>query len=172
MSAERAAAMRRAFDATFAELRLEPVETRGFLILRVAAERYAVALADVASVHADRRVVPVPTARAELLGVASFRGALAPVYDLGLFLGAPRVDAPRWLLLLRAPELVGLAFDGLDAHLRLDAARVVPGTGRARSPLLRGVLRTDEAAIPLLDTASLLAAVKADSGTHPPPEDT
>lgn len=127
---ERAAELRRAFDASFA---LPPPDERAvptrLLSLRLGSDRYALRLEDVAALVADRKIVPLETRIAEVLGLAGLRGALLPVYDLGALLGYGTLAAPpRWFVSLAGPEPLALAFAQLEGYLEApaDALRPVP----------------------------------------------
>ncbi len=165
MKSERqtAATLKREFDGAFAALPSSIAATEDFLAIRVAGDRYAVALAEVAGLHADRKVVPLPSRAPDLLGVAGLRGVLAPVYDLRLLLGYAGGSTPRWLLLTRA-DSVGLAFDQFEAHLRVDRAEGSRPAGEHARRHLRGTVLavfsdgTSEL-LPVIDVASLLAAI-------------
>jgi len=156
-----AARLRREFDGGFAR----PFATAGsdgveLLAIRVAGHGYAIRLAEIAGLFADRTVTPVPGPLPELRGLANLRGALVPVYDLGLLLGHPAGDAPRWLALATARR-VALAFDGLDGHTVAapDAIAMEPGEGRA---LRQIVHRADGAGqLLLLHLPSLLDDIAA-----------
>ena len=51
------------------------------LVFRVGAERFAVRLAEVDEVMDAPAVRPLPDTRAPMLGIATLRGELVPVYD-------------------------------------------------------------------------------------------
>lgn len=112
------AALRGDFDAAFAKA---PAETaapaEGLLAIRVQAEPFAVPVAQVAGLCADRLVVPLPTPVRELLGLVCLRGRVVPVYDLAALLlgGSPR-PPPRWMLLVRGRAALGLAFDVFEGQ--------------------------------------------------------
>ncbi len=159
-AATSAAELREEFDRSFAAA---PVVARvvfdGFLAIRVGGDPYAVRLSDIASLHHDRKVVPIQSAVPELLGLAAFRGIMAPVYDLRALLGYAGGPAPRWLLLSGAPP-VGLAFDLCEAHLRV-ARENVSGTeteGSIRRHL-DGAVHGAEATRPIIRIASVLEAI-------------
>lgn len=115
----RAAQLRHAFDRGFAEV---PSSAGGqfeeLLAIRIGADPFALRLAQVAGLFADREIVPIPSPVPELLGIAGLRGHLAPVYDLGALLGYSATPAPRWFVLARGPMPVGLAFGVFEAHAR------------------------------------------------------
>ncbi|MGH8471139.1 MAG: chemotaxis protein CheW [Gammaproteobacteria bacterium] len=142
------------------------------LAIRVGDDPYAVRLAEIASLHADRKVVPLPSRTPELLGLAGFRGAMAPVYDLRTLLGYARRSAPRWLLLVRTPDLVGLAFDLFEAHMRTPAENISSTeNGGASSLHVRGVVRTADGVRPLIHTASLIEAITRRARPDKPPKE-
>lgn len=143
--AGRVEALREAFDRSFAQPPvLETVRTEDWLAIRVAGNPYALRVAEIAGLFADRVVVPVPSAVPELLGVSGLRGAVVPVYDLAVLLGCPAQVAPRWLVLARAREPVALAFDAMEAQLTVAPQDVIFETGDAGAHAhVRGTLRAE-----------------------------
>jgi chemotaxis signal transduction protein len=150
MAADKVGAMRDAFDRSFAEPprgRIEEVEN--LLAIRVAGHAYALRVAEVASLAADRKIVAVPSAAHGLLGVAGIRGVIVPVYGLAALLGlADTASPPRWLALCGAHKPVGLAFHHLDRYLSLPSDQRVAD-----------VVRTPGGLVPLIDIPSILAAI-------------
>lgn len=143
--AGRVEALREAFDRSYAQPPvLEAVRTEDLLAIRVAGNPYALRVAEIAGLFADRAVVPVPSAAPELLGVSGLRGAIVPVYDLAALLGCPARAAPRWLVLARAREPVALAFDVMEAQLAVSPRDVIFETGDAGPRThVRGTLRAE-----------------------------
>lgn len=163
-----AAALRRAFDRSFAAPRATVRQAaESLLAIQIGGEPYAVHVSALAGLHADRCVVPAPSPSPDLLGLVGLRGTIAPVYDLRRLLGQPAGPAPRWLFLLRAgrEDLVGFAFDRLDTHFQAAAADIVAATDSGARHVA-GVVRTAEGALPLLDTVSLVAAITRGSDLH------
>jgi purine-binding chemotaxis protein CheW len=123
-----AAALRAEFVRGFAEPgRPRAATGEAFLAIRAGGAPRAIALAEIAGLFVDRRITPVPTSITGLLGLVGLRGAMVPVYDLRVLLGANPVDEPRWLV-TAAVATVAFAFDGFDGHLRLhdgDVGRAV-----------------------------------------------
>jgi chemotaxis signal transduction protein len=156
-----AAASRFAFDRSFAETRGTQAEVmEDLLAIRVGGDPYAVRALEIASLHVDRRVIALPSRAPTLLGLVGLRGAMAPVYDLRAVLGYPGGAAPRWLVLVRTPDLVGLAFDLFESHVRATAASIARADdGGARSPFASSVVCTAEGVRPLLHTPSLIEAI-------------
>jgi purine-binding chemotaxis protein CheW len=161
---ERVLALRREFDASFA---LEPTrraeDVEDLLALRVGGDPHALSLVDVAELHVDKKIVPLPSSVPELLGMTAFRNVIAPVYDLGALLGYPHASGWRWLVLLRAHDPVGLAFQSFEGHVRVPRAEVLSnGSDSAAAKHVRGVIRWDGTR-PIVDVLSLLSAIKKES---------
>jgi chemotaxis signal transduction protein len=156
-----AAALRLAFDRAFAE---PPApKTAAFedvLAIRIATDPFALVLSEAAGLFVDRTIVPVPSPVAELLGVASLRGRVAAVYDLGVLLGYPAAPAPRWFVLAREPGAIGLAFEAFEAHARIPRASFAETeTDAAGSEHVRGAVQVDGVLRPVIRIASVLDAV-------------
>ena len=114
--------LRRAFDRSFAEPPAPPAPPlEELLAIGLGDAPFALRLRDIAGLHADRAITAVPSPLPELLGIARFRSALVPVYDLRALLDQGRAEKnPRWTALVAAgPHLVGLAFERFDGHLRV-----------------------------------------------------
>ena len=146
---DRAAALRRAFDESFAAAPPPAAPpTEDFLSVRVAGDPYALRLSDVARVSAAPKIVAVPSRRLAVLGVAAVRGALVPMYSLAALLGCDAGRAShRWVALAAGDEVVGLAFDGIDGFVR--ARR---GT--------TGALDGGGATRPIVDVIALVRAIQ------------
>jgi chemotaxis signal transduction protein len=160
--AERAQALRAAFDRSFAEAPLgAPEADHDLLAIRIAGDAYAIRLAEVAGVYADRRIVALPSAVLECLGIVGFRGSICPVYELGALLGYPPARACRWVLLARGAQTVGLAFPELEAHLRVrrNLLGAEADQGRSRQHV-RGVVSVGDALRPIVDLPSIVEAIK------------
>jgi chemotaxis signal transduction protein len=158
-----AATLRRAFDAGFAApLSSQSERHEDFLAIRVGAGHFAIRLAQIAGLHADLRIVPLPSPAPQLLGIVGIRGTMAPIYDLGAFLGYPPASGPRWSVLVRVPHTVGFAFDGFDSHLKVPAASLAQGDAADESGAqhLRGALRVAATLLPIIDLNSILPTLK------------
>ena len=134
------------FDRSFALAHAALPDYLDVLVIDIASERYALRVSDVAGVFVDRAVTRVPATRAELVGIAGFRGAVVPVFDLAALLGHSAVASPRWLVILAASS-IALAFERFGGHLRVPRATV------------RDVVEVDGAVLPLIDIAGILAAI-------------
>lgn len=120
-----AAGLAEDFDRSFAEpaRAAEPVEA--FLALAAGGVPHAIRLRDVRGLLGARPIVPVPSPAPALLGLASNRSEIVPVYDLARLLGEASGASPGaspWLLLVDAPTPAALAFGRFDGQARLPAA--------------------------------------------------
>lgn len=153
----RAAELRAAFDADFAAALPPPQPAHSDLLrIRIAGQPFAIPLADIASLHADLRVVALPTRAAELLGVAALRAAVVPIYDAGTALGLPGSGAPRWTVLLRS-GLAGFAFEGYDGYVRIADRSIVAVTQRRH---VRGQFGCNGQQHAVVDLGSVLTAIE------------
>ena len=157
--AERAGELRLAFDRAFAEeVRRDVVETDDLLGVRVGSEPYAVRLSEIAGLYVDRAVTRLPSGAAALLGFASFRGSIAPVYDLHALLGRPPAKAPRWLVAARASS-VAFAFETFERHLRVPRAAFVAHDRQPSKPFIRELVSIDGLVRPIVHLPSVLDAI-------------
>jgi chemotaxis signal transduction protein len=136
----RAEALRREFDGTFAlPVRRGGGDDDDLLAVRVGDTAYAVRLADVTGLAADRPVTPVPTTAPEFLGLVGLRGAVLPVWSLSALLGhGGDRAAPRWLLLAGGrggTPALALAFEHFDGHLRVRRDQLVDRADEAGAAL-------------------------------------
>jgi hypothetical protein len=127
----RASELREAFDRGFAAApAAEPGWRHELLRIELGGEPYAIVLADLASLHVDLEIVPVPTRAPALLGVIAVRGAIVPVFDLRRLLGIAATRPPRWLAIAGANAF---AFDHVAGHCfvaELPPGRVIEHAGR------------------------------------------
>ncbi len=118
--------LRQEFDGSFAVApRAHAQAMENLLAIRLAGTAYALRVCDIDGLHADRCIVPLPAQTEQLLGVASFRGRIAPVYDLASLCGHARALAPRWLVLLRSKEPVAVAFEAFEKHFAAAAQDII-----------------------------------------------
>lgn len=128
----RASELRDEFDRSFAAAPAGDVATPYELLqIELAGEPYAIALAEIRSLHVDLAIVAVPTRAPALLGVIARRGAILPVYDLRRLLALPTTRPPRWVVVAGENAF---AFDHVAGHFsvaELPAGRVSHHEGRA-----------------------------------------
>jgi purine-binding chemotaxis protein CheW len=166
----RARTLRREFDESFARAAGgDEAPREDLLAIRVGGDAYALRLTECAGLFVDRRVTPLPTSVRELLGLAGFRAALVPVYDLRALLGYPRAEVPRWMVSTAGAVVVGLAFDAFEAHLRVETALLAADDSPAQRHAPR-LARLPDGARPLLSVPSLLEAIAARARADRPKE--
>lgn len=165
MSASRlhevATRLRADFDAAFArDHATDAPAVLDLLVIRVANQPYALKLAEVLAVHADRKLVAAPSSRAELLGLVGVRGVVAPVYDLAQLLGYPPERGARWLAQVRASAPFVVAFARVDQHLRAPLADLTPAqAATVSSALSHESLRTSSGPLPVIDLHAIFQNV-------------
>lgn len=157
--AEQAVELGRLFDRTFAQApRLDAGRSTGFLRVRVGADAYAFALDAIVGLFVDKTVVPLPSTAPHVLGIAGIRGAIVPVYSLRSLLGyAVERECPRWLVLARSHEPVGLAFEQFGGYLQARPSEVAPAP-RTDSHVL-GTVRSESGPCAVLGIPSILTTL-------------
>jgi chemotaxis signal transduction protein len=152
----------RAFDRTFAEARrFGAVVLDDLLAVRLGPDAYALRLSEIAGLFSNKKITRLPGRVPALIGIAGFRGAILPVYDLALLIGYPSTAAPQWLV-TAASAPVAFAFDGFDGHLRLsrDAISAHGDASRPSQSHVRELARTPGQALPIVHIPSVLDAIK------------
>jgi len=159
---------REEFDQAFARARAPAAAAlEDLLALRVGSDPLALRLSEIESVHANRTIVPLPSAAPELLGIAGLRNTLASIYDLRVLLGYPAGPPPRWFALARGAQPVGFAFEQFEGHVRLPRERVLASSGAAPTRRhVAGVVDTGEPRS-ILDVASLLEVIARRAPAEP-----
>jgi len=159
---ERSTELRRAFDRSFAEAPVtRATELEDLLDIRVGFDSYAIHLDQVTGVFADKPVTPLPGSFPELLGIAGFRGAIVPVYDLRMLLGYPRGGSQRWLILTAGQTRIALAFDQFEGHTRVARTAIAEeGGGESQRHHVREVVRTANLVRPIIHLPSILEAIR------------
>lgn len=128
------------------------------LLIRVGDRGYALELRLVQALHADRKLVPVPSPRADLLGLVGLRGVVAPVYDLALLLGQPAQASPRWLAHVRAPAPFAVGFDHFERHVRLPRAELAEASD-GHAAFARASAKTEQGLLPIVDLLTIFQSV-------------
>jgi chemotaxis signal transduction protein len=157
----RAAELRLAFDAAFAEpIRLDTTLKEDLLAVRVGTQAFAIRLSEISGLFADKKITPVPGGHAALRGIAGFRGAIVPVYDLQILLGHSGTSTPRWLVIATAAP-VALAFETFEGQLRVSRDAILPQASRRNvRSYAREFVGTQNFVGPIMHLPSLLDAIK------------
>jgi chemotaxis signal transduction protein len=160
-------AMRREFDLSFAQApNAQTAKPENFLGIRLGDDAYAIRTAEIGGLHVDCRVMPLPTSVPAFLGVAGFRGLIAPVYDLAKLLGYASNSTHRWVVLVRLGEPIAFAFETFESHFSADSNSIIEATqigtttpGDVNSHLLDAV-RIDAVMRPIIHLQSLIEAIQ------------
>lgn len=155
--------LREQFDRSFALApALPPAGSVNLLTIRIGAEPYAIRLADIRGLYADRRILPLPSRMPELLGVTGFRGQIVPVYQLAALLGLSGAAAPRWMVLALASAPLAFAFDAFESHICAAAHQLIAsGSGAEQSC---EAVRTDAGVVPVLPMRELVERIERCTG--------
>jgi purine-binding chemotaxis protein CheW len=132
-----------------------------FLEFAVTGERYGIEIAYIREVAAVTALTRVPGTPAFIGGVATLRGQILSVLDIGRLFDLPDHGeaAPEKLVVLEGADMpVGIlaaAILGMRTVPRSEIETSLPTLTGGRAPYLRGIDRTGVA---ILDAAALLAA--------------
>jgi chemotaxis signal transduction protein len=160
--ARRIAEIRASFDNAFA---LPPSEATaasiGLLAIRVGSDGYAIRMTELSDVQGVRKVVPLPGARPEMIGLAGIRGRLVPVYSLAALLGQATPASWTWLAICGTEQPLGLTFDDLEGYVSASPGDLVPAAEVERSGgHIRELLRKDGATTMVVSTTSIVAMLR------------
>jgi purine-binding chemotaxis protein CheW len=158
---DRAGELRQEFDEGFARRPGETsANTEALLAIAVAGGAYALRLREITGLYVHRKIIPLPGAPEDLLGLASFRGALVPIYDLRRLLGHSSATVPRWQVLVAGQSPAGLAFDRFEAYLDVPVDAIArDARPDAARPYIVGAVRSSRTVRSLLSTASIVEAI-------------
>jgi len=161
-SIDGAAAMRHAFDASFAEAPdLTSDVFENLLAIRVGLNPYALRIEEVSGLYVDTLVVSLPGAPPALLGIAGFRSAIVAVYDLGVLLGGRGGEMCRWLALAVSESTIGLAFNEFEGLLRVPRDSIAVETGtHLTSRTSRQIVNFGASSRSIVRVADLVEAIK------------
>ncbi|MCU1279833.1 MAG: chemotaxis protein CheW [bacterium] len=158
---DKAAALRRAFDESFAR----PPATRAddherLLSLRIGAEGYAFRLGEISGFVVARKIVSLASTVAGALGLAGIRGSLVPVYSLAALLGHGGDDeAARWFVLCGAPDPIALAFAQFDGYLEVPRRDLHAVSGPSDRGPVATVARTGARNLGIIGISTLMETI-------------
>ena len=158
--AGRAADLRRAFDASFTVPAAADLEaSTDLIVIRIGDSGYAIKLAEIAGVHVDVSVTPVPSPVAAFRGLAAYRSALTPVYDLAALLGGTAALSPRWTV-LAASLRVALTFDAFEHHVAVAPSAISPAETVTDASHVHAIVHSPFMALPIIDLASVASTIR------------
>lgn len=165
-----AAELAREFDRGFAApFRSVTDAVEELLAIRVGGDPYAVRLRDVTGLMAGCKIVPLPTPEPAMLGLVGLRNGVAPVYSLAALLGyGPSAEPPRWLLLVGAGPLFGLAFQEFEGHRQVSPADISSNRegGAGANVNAPELVRVDDVRRGLIGVATLAEVIRAKVASH------
>jgi purine-binding chemotaxis protein CheW len=155
--------LRQEFDALFARApQPKSGDFEDFLIIGLGGTAYAVRMTDTSGLFRNKKITPLPSPMPGLMGIAGFRGAVVPVYNLGVLMGRANATS-EWLFLTRSN--VAFAFDELDAYTRISHDAIFPASasihGEAPGAHVGEAVRIDGTIRPIANLASILASIRA-----------
>jgi chemotaxis signal transduction protein len=171
---ERLARFRREFDEAFAAPPTTTVEaSEDLLAIRIAGHPYALRMREIREVVASRKIVALPSHKAELLGLAGIHGSLVAVYSLAALLGHRADSKPlSWFALAGGADPVGLAFEQFEGFLRVRAADVhATHPAETGKPPVGQVVRAQGQSRRIVDIPSTLGALEIHTGLAGPPKE-
>jgi chemotaxis signal transduction protein len=152
--------LRRAFDASFAGTRDAPgAAVEDFLAVRLGSDSYALRLSEIAGIFVDKRITRLPSRVPSLVGMAGFRGAILPVYDLAVLVGYPSTSRWRWLA-IAASDPVAFVFERFEGHLRLAREAVASTDARSDQLPVREMAHGPDRLLPIVHIPSVVDAIK------------
>jgi purine-binding chemotaxis protein CheW len=136
-----------------------------FVVVRLDARRYAVALAAVERTVRAVEVTPLPHAPAVVLGAINLQGRVLPVIDLRRQFRLPErpVGLSDWFLIAHtARHSVGLVVDEVEGVTERHEADVVPSAEIVPGlKHIQGTLKLDDELVSILDVEGLLSVDEA-----------
>jgi chemotaxis signal transduction protein len=164
VSSARLRALRDAFDASFAaaEAARQDPSFHG-LAVRLGGDPYALPLRALSGIVGDARLSPLPSPVPAFLGVAGLAGRPVPVFDLRRLLGYRPAAPPGGIVLVNAPEPLGLAVDALEGQFAAEEEALDQAATGPR--LVSGAVRHGRLVRPVVDVAQVIAAVRRHSGS-------
>jgi chemotaxis signal transduction protein len=159
--ADRSEELRRAFDRSFAApAHVDTAPTEDLLAIRTGSEAGAIRLSEIVGLFADKKITRVPSQVAALLGVAGFRGAIVPVYDLHILIGHPMTKTARWLVIASGAP-VAFAFEVFDGHLRISRDAIMGQEANEQTrKYVSGVVRIQDVVRSIVDLSAVLDAIR------------
>jgi purine-binding chemotaxis protein CheW len=166
----RLSALREEFDNSFARApNTGTALAENLLAIQLGGIAHALRVAQIGGLFVDRHIVSLPSPSTELLGVAAFRGQLAPVYDLAAMLGYTRHTTSRWLVLLRLQEPVAFTFDAFDVHIAAPPEDILRSDSnlqqQSRRAHISEAVRTANGILPIIDLVSIVDNIKRQYAT-------
>ena len=156
--------LRAEFDLSFAlPHRPDSIKRESLLAIHIGRDPFALRLAEISGLFSDRKITPIPSPVAALMGVVSFRGAIMPVYNLQAYFDQPQAEQPRWLVIASAAS-IALAFHRFDGHARISPEDLLPREEHHRGGrFAREFVRLQSLMRPIVHLPTIIDAIRAQS---------
>lgn len=145
-----------------------PPETRRCICFEVGGEWLALPLRRVREIQPLPRLIRVPNAPAEILGIVNLRGRILTLLALAPALGLPAGDSPTHCMVLDLgpPDpYVGLATHGPGEVAVVPLAQIQPPPGRDEGPAgLEGIFEAGRRIVGLVDLAAIYGRLLGEWG--------
>ena len=162
---QRLARLRRDFDESFAAeagARVEQLES--LLTIRAGGEPFAVPTLEIGALAKTGRVVAVPAAAPELLGIAGIAGLLVAVYDLAAIVGLKRCGGCEWMILAGRQSAMALAFEAFEGRVEIGRESILGEESGQRHPYIRRFAQIRGSAVGVIDVTGIAAAIRRQAG--------
>ncbi len=130
-------------------------QTRALRLLFAGSRCLAVLAEEIELISDWREPAPLPDAPAGVLGVASLRGRMFTVLDVGALFGELE-SAPERIVALRGDEQLALGVSGAGEMIEIDAEEIK--RSNETEPLILGMISQNDRSITVLDCRHLFAA--------------
>ena len=141
-----------------------------YLSVSIGDDAYGLGLLDARGIIPYPVVTAVPAMPSAIRGVINLRGSVVPVVDLGVAFGQAPRPTTKWtcvVVIVVEEHTIGLVVDSVDQVIDVADAEIEPppAFGTTVHPrFLRGMGRTTDAFVLLLDLARVLDHVAATTG--------
>lgn len=162
--------LRRAFDETFAApIVHQPDDLATLIAIRVAGQAFALHATEITTLAKRGRIVPVPSRVPELLGLAGIRGAVVPVYDLGLLLGlAERAREPQWFVVIHHEAKLALAVNEIEGLVEIRKTDLFTDETSQSRGQVRQLARIGADTRAVVDVAAVVKTIRQHAGSSAP----
>lgn len=148
------------------QLVMQEEMSSGYVVFKLAGERYGISLDAVREIGRVPPVTPIPGADHFVVGVCSLRGNIVAIIDLHTLFELDGEDeilaGNRMLILSHADMLAGLLVDAIEGVLHIDNRVLdppLPGLPDGLRSFLVGHLRHGDTLIAIIDT-NILASLR------------
>jgi purine-binding chemotaxis protein CheW len=157
----RAEQLRQEFDLSFTRPTLAADEGREMLLaIRFTTTAAALRLGDISALVANKAITPVPAASGALLGLAAFRGAILPVFDLQNLVLHARSVASRFLVVAASAPLA-FAFEGFEGQVAAASSNIVARHGEGHA-FANDLVTAGTQVRPIIHLPSVIEAIRGD----------